>query len=357
MALDAMGGDRAPETTVAGAVRAAREFSIPVHLVGDEAQLAAELGRHPRVPAHIYAAGERSSAALLGAQPRGLLRLVHAGEAIGMGESPGQALLRKRDSSVMVAMNLVKEGRASAVVSAGNSGAVTGAALLRLGMLPGVEKPAIASVLPACKGGVVVLDVGATVDARPEQLLDFARMGERYARCVLHVERPRVGLLSIGEEPSKGNALIKKTYPLLEASGLNFVGNVEGRDIPRGKAEVIVCDGFAGNVLLKTVEGYAEFFWEMLREGVSAGWKSRLGAWLARPSLRALAHRLDYASYGGALLLGVNGVVVIAHGRSSPAAVASALRVARDLAEQRVVEELAAWFRRPPEADSDRGER
>ena len=329
VALDAMGGDRAPEATVAGAVQAARESSIPVLLVGDETRLAAELGRHEHLPSG--------------------LEVVHSGESIGMDESPGHALLRKRDSSVMVAVNLVKEGRACGVVSAGNSGAVTGAALLRLGMLPGVEKPAIASLLPTRRGKVVVLDVGATVDARPEHLLAFARIGERYARCVLQVDRPRVGLLSIGEEPSKGNALVKSTLPLLEGSGLNFAGNVEGRDVARGNVEVVVCDGFTGNVLLKVVEGYAEFFCEMLKEGLGSSWRSRLGAWLARPSLRGMARRLDYASYGGALLLGVNGVVVIGHGRSSSGAVASALGVARELADQQVVEELRTWFGREPE--------
>ena len=326
VALDAMGGDRAPEAAVAGAVSAARELSIPVVLVGEETRLTAELARYARVPDGI--------------------EVVHAGDVIGMEESPGQALLRKRDSSVMVAVNLVKEGRASGVVSAGNSGAVTGAALLRLGMLPGVDRPAIASLFPTRRGKAVVLDVGATVDATPEQLVAFARIGERYARCMLHMERPRVGLLSIGEEPSKGNAVIKKTFPLLEASGLSFVGNVEGGDVAQGSVEVVVCDGFTGNVLLKVVEGYVEFVWEVLKEALRSSWRSRLGAWLAKPALLGMASRFDYAAYGGALLLGVNGVVVIGHGRSNATAVTSALRVAKELAEQRVVEELVASFGR-----------
>jgi len=337
VALDAMGGDRAPEATVAGAVMAAREYSLPVLLVGDRARLEAELGQHVPRPAGV--------------------QVVHAGETIGMEESPGQALLRKRDSSIMVAVNLVREGEACGIASAGNSGAVTGAAVLRLGMLPGVEKPAIAMVLPRRGTGVVVLDVGATVDARPEHLLDFARMGAGYARCLLKVARPRVGLLSIGEEPSKGNALIKSAYPLLQASSLEFVGNLEGKDIAQDRADVVVCDGFAGNVLLKGVEGYAELFWGMLRERLSAGLRSRVAAFLARPALRALAKELDYASYGGALLLGVNGVVVIGHGRSNPAAVANALRVAWELARQGVVEELAASFRAEPSASEAVGDR
>jgi glycerol-3-phosphate acyltransferase PlsX len=319
-----MGGDRAPQATVAGAVLAARSWSFPVVLVGDQAQIEGELAKHDPRPSGID--------------------VVHAAETIGMEEAPGQALLRKRDSSILVAVNLVKQGQACGVASAGNSGAVTGAALVRLGLLPGVEKPAIAAIFPARHGRVVILDAGATVDARPEHLLDFARMGARYAKCLLKVEDPRVGLLSIGEEASKGNTLVKKAYPLLEASGLRFVGNLEGKDIAESRADVVVCDGFAGNVLLKSVEGYAELFRSMLSERLRSGWRSRLGALLARPALRALARELDYASYGGALLLGVNGVVVIGHGRSSPEAIANALRVAADLAEQRVVEELAASF-------------
>lgn len=324
VALDAMGGDRAPRATVAGALLAAQDFSLPVFLVGDQSQLEAELDSCTPRPAGV--------------------EVIHAGESIGMEESPGQALLRKRDSSVVVAVNLVKEGRACGVVSAGNSGAVTGAALLGLGLVPGIEKPAIATLIPSRRGVVVVLDVGATVDARPEHLLLFAQMGARYARCLLKTERPRVGLLNIGEEPSKGNAVVKETHALLARSDLAFVGNIEGEDVAQGAADVVVCDGFAGNVLLKGIEGYAELFWGMLKKRLSGGLRSRLGAFLVRPCLRALARELDYASYGGALLLGVNGVVVIGHGRSSPEAVANALRVASDLAQQRVVEELGGSF-------------
>jgi len=324
IALDAMGGDRAPQATVAGAVVAARSWSLPVVLVGDQARIETELAKHDSRPPGIA--------------------VVHADESIGMDEAPGQALLRKRGSSILVAVELVKEGRACAVASAGNSGAVTGAALLRLGMLPGVEKPAIAAIFPARQGRVVILDAGATVDARPEHLRDFARMGARYAKCLLKVARPRVALLSIGEEASKGNALIKKAHSLLGSSGLHFIGNLEGKDVAEGRADVVVCDGFAGNVLLKGVEGYAELFWTMLTERLASGWRGRLGGMLARPVLRELAEQMDYASYGGALLLGVNGVVVIGHGRSNPEAVSNALRVAGDLAEQGVVEELTASF-------------
>jgi glycerol-3-phosphate acyltransferase PlsX len=320
VALDAMGGDRAPEATVAGALLAARS-GVKSLLVGDESRLAAELARQGGRPAEVG--------------------VVHAGETIGMDESPGQALLRKRDSSIVVAMNLVREGRACGMASTGNSGAVTGAALLRLGMVPGVDRPAIAIIMPTQKGQAVLLDAGATVDARAEHLLEFAYMGEIYARCVLKVDRPRVGLLSIGEEASKGNALIKETRGLLAEARLHFIGNVEGKDVARGAADVVVCDGFAGNVMLKAIEGYGELFWSLLKQEFASGLRGRIGGLLMRSALKKVASKLDYASYGGALLLGVNGVVVIGHGRSSPEAVANALRVGREVADRGVVEELA----------------
>jgi phosphate acyltransferase len=324
VALDAMGGDDAPRETVAGAVKAARESGIRISLVGDQAILEAELARHAPVPAE--------------------LEVVHAAATIGMEESPGHALLRKRDSSIMVAMNLVRDGEACGVVSAGNSGAVTGGAVLRLGMLPQVERPAIATVFPTRKAGVVVLDVGATVDCRPENLVDFAYLGATYAKSLLGLENPRVGLLSIGEEPSKGNALVKKAHSLLKESPLNFIGNIEAKELARGEVDVVACDGFAGNILLKTVEGYAELFFGMLREQAAGGLRSAVGGWLLRPAMRAIYKKMDYASYGGALLAGVKGIVIIGHGRSNAQAIANAIRVARNLAEQGVVEELTASF-------------
>lgn len=262
-----------------------------------------------------------------------------------MEEPPGPALLRKRDASIVVATDLVREGRASAVVSAGNSGAAMGAATLRLGLLPGVDRPAIAMLLPNRHRPVVMLDSGATVDTRPEHLRDFAWMGSVYAQSLLHIEQPRVGLLSIGEEPSKGNALVKQAHPLLAELPINFVGNVEGQHIAVGEVDVVVCDGFVGNTVLKTTEGYAELFWSMFKQCLVGGLRARLGAWLLRPALRDFARQLDYASYGGALLVGVNGICVIAHGRSTPDAIESAIRVAKELSERRVVEQLASHSR------------
>lgn len=324
VALDAMGGDHAPGATVAGAVQAARNLGTPVLLVGDESRLKAELDQHGPLPAGI--------------------EVVHAGDAIGMDEPPGMALLRRRDASVVVSMDLVKQGRAAGVVSAGNSGAVMGAAVLRLGLLAGVDRPAIAMILPNRHGRVVVLDGGATVDSRPEHLRDFALMGSIYAHCLFHLERPRVGLLSIGEEPSKGSAATKKAYALIQESQLNFVGNVEGKELALGEVDVVVCDGFVGNVVLKAAEGYAELFISMLKQQFLGGWRRRLGAWLLRPGLASFGRQLDYATHGGALLVGVSGICVIAHGRSSSAAVESAIRVARDLAAQGVLQELTVSF-------------
>jgi glycerol-3-phosphate acyltransferase PlsX len=322
-----MGGDHAPKATVAGAVRASREQGIAVTLVGDQARIQAELDKHGPAPHTV--------------------EVLHAPTTIGMDESPGTALLRKRDSSIVVATDLVKDGRACAVVSAGNSGAAMGAASLRLGMLPGVERPAIAMLLPSRRGSAVVLDVGATVDTRPEHLRDFARMGAVYAQVLLHVDRPRVGLLSIGTELSKGNTITKKAHPLLAQLPIQFVGNVEGQHIAQGDVEVVVCDGFVGNAILKSTEGYAELFWRMFQEGLGSSLRARVGAWLLRPAMNGFARKLDYASYGGALLVGVNGICVIGHGRSSPTAVVNAIRVASELAEQNVLDRLTSSFGQP----------
>jgi glycerol-3-phosphate acyltransferase PlsX len=321
-----MGGDDAPEATVAGAVRAAARYRVPVLLVGDRAALERELSKHSRVPSGI--------------------EIVHAPTTIGMEESPGPALLRKRDSSIIVATELVKEGRAAGVVSAGNSGAAMGAATLRLGLLPGLERPAIAMVMPNRRNSVIFLDVGATVDTKPEHLCDFARIGSVYAHCLLHTESPRVGLLNIGTEESKGNAVVKQAYPLVRDAGLNFVGYVEGQHIALGEVDVVVCDGFVGNAILKSVEGYAELFWSMARSSLTASVRGRVGGWLLRPALRRVAAKFDYATHGGALLVGVNGICVIGHGRSSPEAVANAVRVAGELAEQQVLEQLSSALQR-----------
>jgi glycerol-3-phosphate acyltransferase PlsX len=321
-----MGGDDAPEVTVAGAVRATQTLGVRVLLVGDRTRVDAELARHPDAPAAI--------------------QVIHAEHVIGMDETPGPALLHKRGASIVIATDLIKEGRASAVVSAGNSGAAMGAAALRLGLLPGIDRPAIAMLLPSRTGAAVVLDGGATLDPRPENLRDFAWMGSIYAQSLLHIERPRVGLLNVGEEPTKGSALVKQTYALLKELPINFIGNIEGQHIAAGDVDVVVCDGFVGNAILKAIEGYAELFWTMLMERTGSDLRSRLGASLLRPALQGLARRFDYSAHGGALLAGVNGICVIAHGRSTPPAVENAIRVAKELSDQRVVEQLTSSSRR-----------
>ena len=331
VALDAMGGDHAPEVTVAGALHAASRSGLPIVLVGDQIKVEAELARHSSVPKGV--------------------EVVHAASTIDMDESPGPALLRKRDASIIVATDLVREGRACAVVSAGNSGAAMGAAKLRLGLLPGLERPAIATVMPNRGRGVILLDVGATVDTRPEHLRDFAVVGSVYAHCLFDLESPLVGLLNIGTEDSKGNALVKQAYDLLRQSPINFIGHVEGQQIALGDVDVVVCDGFVGNAILKSTEGYAELFWSMFTDALRQGVRSRIAGWLVRPRLRRVARQLDYATYGGAMLVGVNGICVIGHGRSSPNAVASAIRVASSLATQEVVGQLISSFRqngKPP---------
>lgn len=312
VALDAMGGDRAPTEPVAGAVMAARELGVSVTLVGPHAVVAAELARHTP-----------------GSLP---IDVVDAPDLIGMGEHPVQVIRRHPDASVNVGMRLLKSGAVDAFVSAGNTGAVVVAGLLGLGRLTGVDRPALATVFPTATGRCLLLDVGATADCRPAHLAQFAVMGERYARLVLGISQPRVGLLSNGEEDTKGSALVQEAHRLIRATDLRFVGNVEGRDIPQGLADVVVCDGFVGNVVIKLAEGIGEWTFDLLREEFVRSPLSMLGALLVRPALQRIKHRVDYQEYGGAPLLGVNGVVIVAHGRSQARAIRNALRVAAQAA-------------------------
>lgn len=306
--LDAMGGDHAPAAPVEGAVLAAREFGMPIYLVGQEDAVQAELARHDH---------------------KGLpLTLVPASETIGMDEQPSLAVRRKRDSSIVVGMRLVKEGKARAFVSMGNTGAVMAAALFHLGRIKGVKRPALATIFPTMKGFCLLLDIGANADCKPDYLLQFGLMGSLYARRVLGVESPRVGIVSNGEEEGKGNQLVKDAYKLLKASPLNFVGNVEGKDIPTHLADVVVTDGFTGNVIVKTAEGMAKMMKTFIKEELYRSPISTLGGLLAKGAFDRISKRTDYSEFGGAVLLGVDGVVIIGHGRSNGWAVRSALRVA-----------------------------
>jgi len=309
IAVDAMGGDNAPASVVEGAVMAAQAETVEILLVGNESAVRAELARHPS---------------------RSNLRVVHAPTIVGMDESPSSVVRRRRDSSIWRATDLVKQGEADAVVSAGHTGASMATAFFLLGTLQGVERPAIATILPTLHGASVLLDVGANVDSKPHHLVQFAIMGQVYAQRMLGKQTPRVGLLSIGEEDTKGNELTKEAFKLLKQSAVNFAGNVEGRDVYTGDADVIVCDGFIGNVALKISEGLAEALTQLLRREIAKSVAGRLGFLFLRPAFRRFKRHVDYAEYGGAPLLGINGVSIICHGRSSPKAIKNAIKVAND---------------------------
>src|ERR1700677_1752642 len=321
IALDAMGGDHAPRVEVDGAIQAARELGVQVLLVGVEAAIHDELKRHKRSDLPIEVVG--------------------ATDVITMSDSPSQAFRRKKDSSLHVAARLVREGKAQALVTAGNTGAAMTVARFVLGTLPSVDHPALAWAFPNAKENVsVILDVGANVDSKPEQIRQFAVMGEIYFRAIWGVKRPRVALLSIGEEEMKGNELTREASNLLKQSSLNFVGNVEGRDVFRGNVDVIVCDGFIGNVALKISEGLVEHVQGMLKKAIKSSLKSQIGYALSKQAFDDFRKRTDSSETGGAPLLGVRGITIIAHGRSNPNAIKNAIRVAGELCRARVNEKI-----------------
>jgi phosphate acyltransferase len=322
IALDAMGGDRAPAEPVQGALLANRELGLQVALVGSPEVVRQELGHHGPVPSGI--------------------EVVAASEAIAMDEAPAQAVRQKKDASINVAMDLVKRGVAGAAVSAGNTGAIMASALLKLGRIRGIERPALGTMTPYNSTGILVLDVGANADCKASYLVQFAQMGSAYMEKVFGHRQPRVALMNIGEEESKGNELIQETYARLKVSGLNFVGNVEPHHIHQGPAEVIVTDGFTGNVAVKTTEGIAEFIFSQLKDALSSRLQYKLAALILRPAFLQLRSRLDYGEYGGAPLLGVDGVVIVAHGRSEAQAVKSALRLAQEEASSGMLDAFRA---------------
>ena len=325
VALDAMGGDKAPGEVILGAIQAAREYSMGVYLVGREDAIRAELAKH---------------------DTSGLdLPIVHTDEVIEMDEHPAAAVRRKKNASMTLALQLVRDGSALGAVSAGNSGAMMAASLFTLKRIEGVDRPALGTVFPTRDGVSFVLDVGANTDCKPEYLQQFALMGSIYMERIFSVASPRVGLLANGEEETKGNELVLQTHQLLkahaEALGINFIGNIEGRDIPTGGADVVVCDGFVGNVVLKLSEGMAETLLGMLRTQMTSSLPNKLAAAVLQPGLRKVFRRLDYAEYGGVPLLGINGSAIVAHGRSNAKAIKNALRVARQTSETDVVGAIA----------------
>jgi glycerol-3-phosphate acyltransferase PlsX len=326
--VDAMGGDHGSAPVVEGAVGAAKRLagSVRITLVGDEKDIADHLVRlHAE---HIP------------------IEIVHASERITMSEDPLRAVRKKASSSLNLLAGLQAQGSIQAMISAGSTGAVIASAQLALGKLRGVSRPAIASFVPTAHGNAVVVDAGATPDCKPVNLLQFAIMGCLYARHVLRLREPRIGLLSIGEERDKGNELSKATYRLLEQSGLNFIGNVEGRDILRGKADVVVCDGFVGNIVLKFVEGALAFVATRVRREIVGSHLARFGAWLLKPTMVRLRNSLDPEEMGGAPLLGLNGVCIVAHGRSGPRAITNAVRMAYRYVREGLNEQITSQLAR-----------
>src|SRR5690348_1964761 len=314
IAVDAMGSDKAPKPEIEGAILAARHYDVGVVLVGPESQLRAELRHHP-------------TASFLDIQ------VANATQVIGMEEKAAQAVRSKRDSSMRVGLRLVREGQADGFISAGNTGAAMACAKMVLGTLPGVDRPALAAVFPTAEGtAAVMLDVGANVDCKPHNLAQFAVMGEIYFRSIFGSEKPRVGLLSIGEEESKGNDLTRQAYQLMKLLPLDFVGNVEGRDLYNGHVDVIVCDGFVGNVALKISEGLVDTVRYLLKESLRATITRQVGFLLSRRAFEDFKKRLDYSEYGGAPLLGIKGVSIVSHGSSNANAIKNAIRVAAEFA-------------------------
>ena len=323
IALDAMGGDYAPAVTIEGAIETVDDFEgIDIILVGDENSIRRELDSKRYLPNRIS--------------------IKHASQVVGMDESPAVAIRKKRDSSISKAIELVKNGEADAMVSAGHSGAVMATALLFLRASPGVDRPAIATIMPTLKAPFVLIDAGANLHCKPENLFQFGLMGSAYCSAILGRTEPKVALLSIGEEDTKGNELTKESFKLLKKADINFIGNVDGKDIFTGIADVVVCDGFTGNVVLKTSEGLADAIVKILKREIAEQSVGRLGYLLMKSALISFKKKTDYDEYGGAPLLGINGTCIISHGRSTAKAIKNALRVAADFSEKRVYKVIAS---------------
>ncbi len=318
--VDAMGGDHAPDVVITGAVAAVREFGADVVLVGNEDKIKSLLRR-------VKYSGDK-------------IGIHHAEDVIEMCESPAVSVRRKRRSSIVVGLNLVRDGKGDAFFSAGNTGAVVCAGTLSLGLLPGIERPGIALVLPTLKGIALIIDVGANIDPKPVQLVQYGIMADAYARYILNRPDPVVGLLNIGEEEGKGTDFFRETHELFQKSHLKFIGNVEGKDLYSGKSDIIVCDGFVGNVALKVSESLAEAMQIFLKRHIKSSMWGVLGYLLLRGSFKSFKKDIDYSEYGGAPLLGVNGVVIIGHGRSNANAVKNAIRVAQEEVERKFNEKI-----------------
>ena len=320
IAVDAMGGDNAPEVVIRGALQAASEFGMDITLVGDRDSISHELDDHmEKAPIGVY----------------------HCEEEVRMDESPLKAVRKKKDSSIRVAFDLTKKGKADAVVSAGNSGATLAAGILTLGRIERVDRPALAGIFPGEKGRVILIDVGANVDCRPVHLFQFGIMAHAFATSCLGMDDPKIGLLSIGEEGGKGNEQVRLAHDLFRTSPLNFIGNVEGRDIFTGQVQIVVCDGFVGNVALKLSEGMAEAVTKMLKEEMMSSLAGKAGLFFGSRSFQRFRKKLDYAEYGGAPILGIKGVGIVCHGFSSARAIKNAVRMAASYVRNNIQERLS----------------
>jgi len=347
IAIDAMGGDNAPKAIVEGAVWAAMEYNIPIELVGKLYDIERELDRIDQEGIVVSVGGGIFPPKRIKVNTKNLdIKKTQASEVIEMGEAPGQAIRKKKNSSIVLAVNAVVTGSSDAVVAAGSTGAAMGASLFGLGRLHGIERPAIATVLPTMKGPLVLIDSGANTDCTPEMLYQFGLMGSTYAKSVLGIENPRVAVLNIGEEAGKGDELAKDTYKLFDENKdkLNFIGNAEGKEIFLGNCDVIVCDGFVGNVTLKTIEGVARMFFYMIKKEFCHDFVSKMIGLLVRPILKKMYAKINYEEFGGALLLGVKGITVICHGRSSAYAIKNAVKVAYNAVEAGVNKSIASYY-------------
>ncbi len=316
IAVDGMGGDNAPQEIVAGAIEAARAYNFEIVLVGDQNLLRSELEKHRNVPKGV--------------------RIHHAGSFIRMDESAALSVRKKKDASIAICADLAKEGLVDAIVTAGHTGAAVVACTLKLRLLEGVERPGIGILFPTLGTPTFLIDVGANIDVKPAHLLQYAIMGDVYFRYLLRKNRPSIGILNIGEEASKGTEFIKEAHQLLNKSQIHFIGNVEGRDIFNGKVDIVVCDGFVGNVVLKVAESIADVVGKLLKAKIKESWISMVGALLAKPAFDALRKEVDYAEYGGAPLLGINGTCIISHGSSNARAIRNAIRVAGEFVKYEI---------------------
>ncbi len=330
IALDVMGGDFGPSVTIQGALQAAREVNLSLKLVGKDSEIREEIEKYDTSGLDV--------------------EIVHADEVADMNDKPSYILRRKKNTSIQVACNLVKEGRAQGVVSAGHTGVTLGCGIFSLGRIKGVDRPGLATVMPREERPLILIDVGANIDSKPRHLVQFAIMADIFARTILKIDNPAVGLLNIGEEQGKGNAQVNEAYNLLKnTSSLNFIGNVEGRDVFGNGVDIAVCDGFVGNIALKLCEGLGKSFSKVLKKEIKKGILTRLGGFLAKPAFKRLIKRFDYEEYGGAPLLGLKGAVIVCHGSSSPKSITQAIKLAASLIEKDIVEKIKNEIERHPE--------